>query len=298
MAQQGLHPRLDKGLEQPQVLQQMQHIAVDITYKKTSSPAQTLTVTVNVDGSDQILDVAGGNLTTITMPTATERETRRIWLPHTATGWYPHLEWAGSGTIYRHQFISVPMEAFKEQQLWHYYEVTYNGTVDIRLFVDGTTQSGIYPTSLTTTAKGWNEGAGTKLGTETERVYFPFGSVGYLPHIETTYNTDGRIISARPIAQKEGQYVNIRQARWATVTYAGAMAVEFGVDGTSALTYPSTGTVTSTNAQDTIKLRLPPGMRGTQFQWRQTAGTGRIISVQTDESLEDLAPNQIEKTEG
>ena len=71
----------------------------------------------------------------MTLPEQTVRQTRIIALPETAIGFIPQFSSTNTSDI-RHQFVGIPEDQFKDQQLFQYYEVTFKGSVRFNLFLD------------------------------------------------------------------------------------------------------------------------------------------------------------------
>ena len=69
------------------------------------------------------------------LPEQTVRQTRIIALPETAIGFVPQFSSTNTSDI-RHQFVGIPEDQFKDQQLFQYYEVTFKGSVRFNLFLD------------------------------------------------------------------------------------------------------------------------------------------------------------------
>ena len=87
----------------------------------------TPVISVAIDGTSVI--------SSLTLPEQTVRQTRIIALPETAIGFIPQFSSTNTSDI-RHQFVGIPEDQFKDQQLFQYYEVTFKGSVRFNLFLD------------------------------------------------------------------------------------------------------------------------------------------------------------------
>ena len=95
--------------------------AVNLRYK--GQP----TITVTVDGVPILSDQ--------TLPSHNVMKNRRITLPPGGVGYNPQLQSTFQGSL-SYQFETIPDVQFSDQQLYHFYEVTFTGTVELQLYVD------------------------------------------------------------------------------------------------------------------------------------------------------------------
>ena len=56
-------------------------------------------------------------------------------LPAGLSGFVPQFS-TNHGTKVDADFEAVSASAFSEQQIWHYYEITYTGTVNVSVHID------------------------------------------------------------------------------------------------------------------------------------------------------------------
>jgi len=145
---------------------------------------------VTVDGKD-ILTAKGK-----TLPEHTVRETRRVSLPKGAHGYVAQMS-SNLTDVTRTQFESQPEANFSSNILFHYYEVTFNGTLQVKLFVD---ELPIRPNDNISKSVSLIPRKGKRQ--DTIRIYFPPLAYGYIPHIEQIISSaqKGQILSARPVA--------------------------------------------------------------------------------------------------
>ena len=87
------------------------------------------TIKVTVDGTD-VLTATGK-----TLPEHTVRQTRRISLPQGAQGYVAQMS-SNLTDITRYQFESQPESSFSENILFHYYEITFNKSLQVKLYMD------------------------------------------------------------------------------------------------------------------------------------------------------------------
>ncbi len=87
------------------------------------------TIKVTVDGDD-ILTSTGRML-----PEHLVRQTRRISLPKGAHGYVAQMS-SDLTDITRFQFESQPESSFSANVLYHYYELTFNKNLQVKLFMD------------------------------------------------------------------------------------------------------------------------------------------------------------------
>ena len=82
--------------------------------------------------------VDGTNILTPTgkrLPEHTVRQTRRVSLPKGSHGNVAQMS-SDSTDITRYQFESRPEGSFRENTLFHYYEITFNKNIQVKLFMD------------------------------------------------------------------------------------------------------------------------------------------------------------------
>ena len=87
------------------------------------------TIKVTVDGSN-ILTATGK-----TLPEHTVRQTRRVSLPQGAQGYVAQMS-SDLTDITRFQFESQSESSFSANILFHYYEITFNKNIQVKMFMD------------------------------------------------------------------------------------------------------------------------------------------------------------------
>ena len=87
------------------------------------------TIKVTVDGS-HVLTASGK-----TLPNHLVRKTRRVSLPAGSHGYVPQMS-ADLTDVTRHQFEGVSEAQYRENTLFHYYEITFLKGLQIKMFID------------------------------------------------------------------------------------------------------------------------------------------------------------------
>lgn len=183
-----------------------------------------------------------------------------------------------------------PFNAFTEQRLWHYYEVTYNGEINLNLFLD---EQQINTNTYSCTLPNVSETVTPKVlkKNHTKKIYYPPLAYGRVPHVKNDPNDIGSIIFMRPVAIPARFYSKVTSVDEVQVTYSGEVFMNFYIDGVlmgetvhlvSDLDSQGKGVYTSE------KFYLAEGSTGLVFQWEQIAGSGEIASVETNATLADL----------
>ncbi len=259
---------------QPYHLQKLQWGAVNLTYQ-----GRPTNVIVKVDGAT-VLSVAS-------MPDYGGLASRTLYLPYTAFGYKPTLQWdSGVGKIEKFDWIPISAEAFQERRLWQGIRVTWEGTVNVSSTVDGNNIS-LAPTATLTTTEPQ----------ETRELYFPFGSWGYKINIGSDYTTNGRIIEWEPIQHVDQVYDSMRIVTQCQITYIGGVTVQMGRDGVQHGSDKTFAPNADPTRHITRQFWVKAGCRANFFQYRQSAGGGKIISFKTNEQRTDQEQPMIEKPE-
>lgn len=236
----------------------------------------TPTITVSLDG------VEGNVFNAVALPTHTKRKSRRVTLPEKTIGHVIQASFAGADLV-RHQFESTADEAFRTKQLFQAFDVTFEGVINLQLFVDGV-QKNILNGEDAPTATPLSSSEQKTVG-----LFFPAQTFGYIPHLFNATSDTGNVIAATPKALPVEAYTRLRQSTRVWVTYNGAVTFQFFVDGTGLFTGGKTLTDTQGKPK-TENFRLPGG-KGNIWQWAQIGGSGEIFAVETDESMK----NQVER---
>ena len=73
------------------------------------------------------------------LPSHAEYFSRRSSVPPESSGFVPHFA-TDSVSFVDHKFNVLPASEFDQQLIWHYYEVTISGAVNVSLYLDGDTK--------------------------------------------------------------------------------------------------------------------------------------------------------------
>ena len=241
------------------------------------------TIKVTVDGSN-ILTATGK-----TLPEHTVRQTRRVSLPQGAQGYVAQMS-SSLADITRYQFESQPESSFSANILFHYYEITFNKSLQVKLYMD---EVSIKPNNNTSKVITLKPRGGR--GQDTIKVYFPPLSYGYIPHIEQVISSSqkGQILSSKPVALPIKYYKGLKSHTEYQVTYQGNVELALFMDGEPlsrewlpALLIPQDG------GYKTHKDYFPANSSGQVLQWVQTDGDGDIALFETDQTLLDMEQPQ------
>jgi len=208
---------------------------------------------------------------------------RRITLPVATSGYIGHMI-SSQSFLLNYQFEATPIEAFSQQNLFHYYEVGFRGSGELRpeIYLDGVTQDTSFriknnsPVTISTSQH-----------TDTVRVYFDPLAYGFIPHIHNigTSDVDAEILWARPVQLPPRFYKGLRTHAEFQITFKGNIELEWFLDGQSigTYTYSESSTVTK-------KDYFPSGTIGQVLQYvhLNPEDGGKIYMVETDQTLADL----------
>lgn len=233
---------------------------------------------VHVDGETLVNNVL--------LPAQSTRKTRRILLPPALVG-HVHQVTFDNFPVQRFQLETDPVEAFTTLNLYHYFEVTFEGTVSLQLHMDEISQQANNRLSEITLTTRDNRRQ------DTRKVYFPPLAWGYIPHIsqtEISTNT-GQVHRANPIALPTRYYKGLREHSEVQITYQGFVDLEVFLDGKRISTIELDAEV---NEQEylTVKEYLPAGSRGYALQWIQYDEDGEIAVFESDITMTDLQQPQ------
>tara|TARA_R110002074_G_scaffold234639_1_gene406488 strand:- start:106 stop:909 length:804 start_codon:yes stop_codon:yes gene_type:complete len=246
-------------------------------------------VKVTVDGSD-VLTASGK-----TLPEHTVRQTRRISLPQGAQGYVAQMS-SNLTDITRYQFESQPESSFSENILFHYYEITFNKSLQVKLYMD---EVSIKPNNSINKVVSLKPRAGRIQ--DTIKVYFPPLSYGYIPHIEQVISSaqKGQILSSKPVALPIKYYKGLKTHTEYQVTYQGNVELALFMDGEQLskewlpeILIPQDG------GYKTHKDYFPSNSSGQVLQWVQTDGDGDIALFETDQTLLDTEQPQQQTPQG
>ena len=240
----------------------------------------TPSISVTVDGSSKLSNLA--------LPTHSNRQTRIVSLPQGVIGYVPQLTTSHTD-IFRYQFRGVPEGQYSQQNIYHFWQITFQGTVDIGLFMDET-------------VKNPNDGGSTTItlspresrSQDTRRVYYPPLSYGYVPHLRhfVSSTNSGQILNAVPQPLPPKYYRGLREHSEIRVTHEGLVRFNVYLDGEKLADYQFDES--SSNDFVTQKEYLPAGSSGQVLQWIQDTGDGEIAIFESDITLLDKEePNSV-----
>ena len=240
-------------------------------------------IKVTVDGDD-VLTASGK-----TLPEHTVRQTRRVSLPQGAQGYVAQMS-SSLTDITRYQFESQPESSFSENILFHYYEITFNKSLQVKLYMD---EVSIKPNNSSSNVVTLKPRKGRVQ--DTVKVYFPPLSYGYIPHIEQVISSaqKGQILSSKPVALPIKYYKGLKTHTEYQVTYQGNVELALFMDGEQLskewlpeILIPQDG------GYKTHKEYFPSNSSGQVLQWVQTDGDGDIALFETDQTLLDTEQPQ------
>ena len=240
-------------------------------------------VKVTVDGRN-VLTASGK-----TLPEHTVRQTRRVSLPQGAQGYVAQLS-SSLTDITRYQFESQPESSFSENILFHYYEITFNSSLQVKMYMD---ELPVKPNNSIGKVVSLKPRSGRVQ--DTIKVYFPPLSYGYIPHIEQIISSaqKGQILSSKPVALPIKYYKGLKAHTEYQVTYQGNVELAIFMDGEQLskewlpeIIIPQDG------GYKTHKDYFPANSSGQVLQWVQTDGDGDIALFETDQTLLDMEQPQ------
>ena len=236
----------------------------------------TPTINVTIDGTSKLSSLA--------LPTHSVRKTRIVSLPSGVIGYVPQLT-TTHNDIFRYQFRGVPEGQFQNQLIYHYWEITFEGTVSVGLFIDEIEKT---PNdSGSTTVELSPRESRTQ---DTRRVYYPALTFGYVPHIRhfVSSTNSGQIISARPVQLPPRFYKGLKEHSEIRLTHEGVVILSVYLDGEEVGSYQFDETATGDFV--TRKSYLPAGTNGQVLQWIQKSGDGEVAIFETDVTLLEKEP--------
>ena len=233
------------------------------------------TISLTVDGNSKI--------TNLELPSHSVMRTRRLALPPGIIGHIPQVSSAFQDSL-AIEFESAVESEYSEQQLFHFFEVQFRGTVELAIYADEV-QMQINNTSdstITLTPRDNKQ-------QDTRRVYFPPQTYGWIPHIKQIVDAsqDGEILNSRlrslPARFSRGE----KEHSEIQVTHQGGVTIDVILDGQVVDTYRFDADPYDSSAFVTEKEYLPSGTRGHILQWIQTSGEGEVALFESDVTLTD-----------
>ena len=241
------------------------------------------TIKVTVDGTN-ILTTTGKML-----PEHTVRQTRRVSLPKGSHGYVAQMT-SDLTDIARYQFEGQPEGSFRENTLFHYYEITFNKNIQIKMFMD---EGSIKPNNNIDKSVSLVPRQGRNQ--DTIKVYFPPLTYGYIPHIEQVISSvqKGQILSSKAVALPVKYYKGLKTHTEYQVTYQGEVELALFMDGQllSKEWLPEV-VIPQDGGYKTHKDYFPSNSSGQVLQWIQTDGDGDVALLETDQTLLDMEQPQ------
>ena len=241
-------------------------------------------IAVSLDGSS-IFTVSASIL-----PSHTNFKPRIISLPSGNIGYFPHFSSTDSQNIADFNFGMEPANRFVDQVLWHYYEITFTGTVNVSLYVDNTLKVGDGDDASSSTNKKTLTTTKTQ---ETVKVYLPALCYGRIPHVLNDKTDTGQVISWNPVSLPARFYKTLEGVSEGQITYRGSVFVDFFIDGNKigeTYQFDSVSTPSQGEVYTSSKFYFSESVGGHVFQYIQVSGDGDIISIDTDAHQLDLEP--------
>ena len=246
-------------------------------------------VKVTVDGTN-VLTTSGR-----TLPEHTVRQTRRVSLPQGSQGYVAQMS-SSLTDITRYQFESKPEASFSENILFHYYEITFDKSLQVKMYMD---EDSIKPNNSNNNTVTLKPRSGRIQ--DTIKVYFPPLSYGYIPHIEQVISSaqKGQILSSKPVALPVKYYKGLKTHTEYQVTYQGNVELAIFMDGEQlAKEWLPEILIPQDGGYKTHKDYFPSNSSGQVLQWVQTDGDGDIALFETDQTLLDVEQPQQQTPQG
>ena len=240
------------------------------------------TISVTVDGS--------AILTSQQLPNHTILKQRRIELPAGAVGYTPQVQSTFKDPL-GIEFEGVPEQSYANQQLFHFFEVQFSGTVKLEIYADEVrkTINNTDDTDITLTARDSRK-------QDIRRVYYPPLSYGWVPQLKHVVDStqDGQVLSSQlrslpaRFSRGEKEHTEIQ------ITHQGDVVIDVILDGETIDTYQLDADPYSPDAFVTQKEYISSGARGHVLQWIQSSGNGEVALFETDTTLTDIDQPQQE----
>ena len=229
-------------------------------------------------------------------PAHSTYKTRIFTAPDGAMGYIPHITSDAQFNVDL-KINADPVSAFSEQILWHYYEITFRGTVHISLYLDGTLirgdgdgeQDDKQRVVLTTSKE-----------IDTAKAYLTPLAYGRMPHVVNDSDDSGDIDKWRPIALTARFHTSVKAATEGQITYRGDCNVIFYFDGKQIgdpYLFKGERNEYGNEIYTTKRFYLSEDTLGQVFQYIQVDGSGDIIAVETDAHQLDLEPLTVPSTD-
>jgi hypothetical protein len=233
------------------------------------------TLSVTIDGTAKVSSQQ--------MPSHSIMRNRRMELPAGIVGYVPQIQSTFTGALTT-EFEGAPEAKYVQQQLFHFFEVQFDGTVKLEIYSDEVLQvlNNSGETNITLTVRDSKK-------QDTRRVYFPPLTYGWVPQLKHVVNSasDGQVyksvLRSLPSRFSRGE----KEHSEIQVTHQGDVGLDVFLDGKILDTYGFNADSYDKNAFITEKEYLPAGCVGNVLQWIQKDGTGEVAMFETNTTLTD-----------
>jgi len=233
------------------------------------------TLSVTIDGTAKV--------TSQQMPSHSVMKNRRMELPAGVVGYVPQIQSTFTGALTT-EFEPTSEAQYVQQQLFHFFEVQFDGTVKLEIYSDEVLQvlNNSGETNITLTVRDSKK-------QDTRRVYFPPLTYGWVPQLKHVVNSaqDGQVyksvLRSLPSRFSRGE----KEHSEIQVTHQGDVSLDVFLDGKILDTYGFNADSYDKNAFITEKEYLPAGCTGNVLQWIQKDGTGEVAMFETNTTLTD-----------
>ena len=233
------------------------------------------TISVTIDGTAIV--------TNQQLPNHSVLRQRRVELPPGMVGYTPQLQSTFKESL-THQFEGVPETSYSRQQLFHFFEVQFSGTVQLEIYADEIRQkiNNGSDENITLTARD-------SRAQDIRRVYFPPLTYGWVPQLKHLVNAsqDGQVLSSQLRSLPARFFKGEREHSEIQTTFQGDVTLDVILDGETLDTYNFNADPYNPSAFTTEKEYLSSGARGHVLQWIQTSGNGEVAVFETDTTLTD-----------
>ena len=204
-------------------------------------------------------------------------------LPAGVVGYVPQIQSTFTGALTT-EFEGAPEAQYVQQQLFHFFEVQFDGTVKLEIYSDEVLQvlNNSGETNITLTVRDSKK-------QDTRRVYFPPLTYGWVPQLKHVVNSaqDGQVyksvLRSLPSRFSRGE----KEHSEIQVTHQGDVTLDVFLDGKILDTYSFNADPYDNDAFITEKEYLPAGCTGNVLQWIQKDGTGEVAMFETNTTLTD-----------
>ena len=233
------------------------------------------TISVSIDGVAKV--------TNQQMPSHSVMKNRRMELPAGVIGYVPQVQSTFTNALAT-DFEGVPEASYAQQQLFHFFEVQFNGTVKLEIYSDEVkkTINNAGVTDLTLTVRD------SKVQ-DTRRIYFPELTYGWVPQLRHVVDSsqDGQVFSSNLRALPSRFSRGEKEHSEIQVTHQGDVILDVFLDGQFLDSYSFDADRYDKSSFITQKEYLPSGATGNVLQWIQRDGDGEVAMFETNTTLTD-----------